>query len=549
MSTNPENPSTSDHPDRFVRLPVDRLVLAVSAALALAFILWGILDNKGLASVSGDALAWVIKSFGWLFVLASTGFVVLAVVLACSRFGRIRLGRDDERPEFRTVSWVTMMFSAGMGIGLMFYGVAEPLSHLSTPPLGLAEPNSQESAQLAIQYSFFHWAFHPWAMYAVIGLALAYFSFRHGRANLISSTFFPLLGKRSEGGAGRAIDSFAILATLFGSATSLGLGALQINSGLNQLYDVPKSTPVAICIIALLTLAFIVSAVSGVHRGVQYLSNLNMVLAVALLFFLFVVGPTVFILSTFTESAGDYLYQIVPMSFRAGAFGGQDWLGGWTIFYWAWWMSWTPFVGAFIARISRGRTIREFVFGVVLAPSVVTFVWFSILGGISINLQLGGTDLAGALERGQETALFELLRQYPWFAVTALIVVILVAFFFISGADAASLVMAMLSCRGCREPRTLVTIFWGVMTGAVAGILLLAGGLSALQTLCILAAFPFMFVMIGAAVSLVKELRNEPDPAPRPGRRKVAPTLEEYDDEALTPTPNGTAPASRTPVG
>ncbi|TDD30478.1 BCCT family transporter [Kribbella turkmenica] len=550
MSTTPENQSTPDRAERFLRLPADRPVLATSAALALGFILWGIVDNKGLAGVAGDALAWVIKSFGWLFVLASAGFVVLALVLACSRYGRIRLGRDDERPEFKTVSWITMMFSAGMGIGLMFYGVAEPLSHLSEPPMGLAEPNSQKGAELAMQYSFFHWAFHPWAMYAVIGLALAYFSFRHGRANLISSTFFPLLGKRSEGNAGRAIDSFAILATLFGSATSLGLGALQINSGLNQLYDVPKSTPIAIAIIALLTLAFIVSAVSGVHRGVQYLSNLNMVLAVALLFFLFVVGPTVFVLSTFTESVGDYFAQIVPMSFRAGAFGGQDWLGGWTIFYWAWWMSWTPFVGAFIARISRGRTIREFVFGVVLAPSLVTFVWFSILGGISINLQLGGVNLAGALEQGQETALFELLRQYPWFALTASVVILLVAFFFVSGADAASLVMAMLSCRGCREPRNLVTIFWGVMTGAVAGILLLAGGLSALQTLCILAAFPFMFVMIGAAVSLVKELRNEPDPAPRPGRRTISTTVEELDDKALSAPANGSTPeTSPTPVG
>jgi len=521
MSTSPENPTSSERLERLVRLPVDKVVLTSSAAFAVAFVLWGILDNEGLASVTGTALAWVIKSFGWLFILASTGFVVLAAVLAFSRYGRIRLGQDDERPEFRTISWITMMFSAGMGIGLMFYGVAEPLSHLAAPPMGLAEANTQDAAQLSMQYTFFHWAFHPWAMYAVVGLALAYFSFRHGKPNLISSLFAPLIGKRAEGNAGRAIDTFAILATLFGSATSLGLGALQINSGLNELYDVPMTTPMAIAIISALTVAFVISAVSGVHRGVQYLSNTNMVLAVALLFFLFVAGPTIFILSMFTESTGSYLWQIAPMSFRSGAFGGQDWLGGWTIFYWAWWMSWTPFVGAFIARISRGRTIREFVFGVVLAPSLVTFVWFSILGGVSINLQLGGTDLAGALEQGQETALFALLREFPWFAVTAFVVVVLVAFFFISGADAASLVMATLSCRGCQEPRVLVTIFWGVMTGAVAGILLMAGGLQALQTLCILAAFPFMFVMIGAVVGLVKELRNEPDPAPHPGRRKT----------------------------
>jgi choline-glycine betaine transporter len=258
MSTTPENPPLTERLERLVRLPVDKVVLSTSAAFAVAFVAWGIIDNEGLASVSGDALAWVIKSFGWLFILASTGFVVLAAVLAFSRYGRIRLGADDERPEFRTVSWVTMMFSAGMGIGLMFYGVAEPLSHLAAPPMGLAEPNTQDAAQLGMQYTFFHWAFHPWAMYAVVGLALAYFSFRHGKANLISSLFAPLIGKRAEGGAGRAIDTFAILATLFGSATSLGLGALQINSGLNQLYDVPMSDAMAITIISLLTIAFVI---------------------------------------------------------------------------------------------------------------------------------------------------------------------------------------------------------------------------------------------------------------------------------------------------
>jgi len=544
MSTIPDKLTVAARLERLVRQPADRIVLTASAAFAVGFVLWGILDNESLADVSGDTLGWVTKSFGWLFVLVSTGFVVLSAVLAFSRWGKIRLGPEDEAPEFRTVSWIAMMFSAGMGIGLMFYGVAEPLSHLASPPMGLAEAGTPESARLAMQYSFFHWAFHPWAMYAVVGLALAYFSFRHGRANLISSTFFPLLGKRSEGGAGRAIDTFAILATLFGSATSLGLGALQINSGLNQLYDVPASTPVAIAIIAVLTLAFIVSAVSGVHRGIQYLSNTNMVLAIALLFFLFVVGPTVFIMSTFTESVGDYISQLAPMSFSAGAFGGQEWLGGWTIFYWAWWMSWTPFVGTFIARISRGRTIREFVIGVILAPSLVTFVWFSVLGGISIHLQLGDTDLSGALAQGQETALFELLRQYPWFALTALVVVILVALFFVSGADAAALVMAMLSCRGCSEPGILVTIFWGVMTGAVAGVLLLAGGLQALQTLCILAAFPFMFVMVGAAISLVKELRNEPDTPSHP----TGPGLIEALDELEGSATNGTPAAVTTPL-
>jgi choline/carnitine/betaine transport len=547
MTSTTETPKAAGS-TRETQLPVDRIVLASAAAFSIAFLLWGILDNKGLATVSQTALDWVISSFGWLFVLASASFVILAAVLAFSRYGRIRLGADDERPEFSTISWVTMMFSAGMGIGLMFYGVAEPLSHMATPPMGLAKPNTEESAQVAMQYAFFHWAFHPWAMYAVVGLALAYFSFRHNKATLLSSTFFPLLGKRTEGHAGRAIDSFAIIATLFGSATSLGLGALQINSGLNDLYSVPRSKTIAVIIIAILTVCFILSAVSGIGRGVEFLSNTNMVLAVVLLFFLFVVGPTVFILSNFTESVGDYLWQLAPMSFRSGAFGGQSWLSGWTIFYWAWWMSWTPFVGAFIARISRGRTIREFILGVILAPSLVTFVWFSILGGISIHLQLGGVNLEKALAKGQDTALFAVLHQYPWFSVTAFLVIMLVAFFFVSGADAASLVMAMLSSRGSTEPRKPVTIFWGVMTGAVAGILLLAGGLEALQTLCILAAFPFMFVMIGAAVSLVKELRNEPDPAPHPGRRPAPVLVTEPVTEVLVDAglSNGHVPAQPT---
>ncbi|MGH3750296.1 MAG: BCCT family transporter, partial [Micromonosporaceae bacterium] len=441
------------------------------------------------------------------------GFVILAAYLALSRYGRIKLGPDGEKPEFSTVSWVAMMFSAGMGIGLMFWGAAEPLAHLGAPPLGLAEKNTKDSAQLAMEYSFFHWGFHPWAMYAVVGLALAYFCFRKGKANLISTAFLPLMGKRAEGGPGKAIDIFAIFATLFGSATSLGLGALQINSGLNDLWDVPKSTGLAILIIAVLTVCFVISAVTGVHKGIQFLSNTNMVLAVLLLAFLFVVGPTVFILNTFTESLGGYFFEFTPMSSRAGAFGGADWLSGWTIFYWAWWISWTPFVGTFIARISRGRTIREFVVGVVLVPSLVSFIWFSILGGAAISQQLGGTDVSEGGEAPPEAALFNVLRQYPLFTLSAIVVIILVALFFVSGADAGSVVMGTLSSRGALEPSNSVVILWGVLTGAVAAVLLYAGGenaLLALQTLTIIAALPFLFVMVGVCWGLMRELRQEP---------------------------------------
>jgi glycine betaine transporter len=498
------------------RPTVDRTVFGVSLVIAALFVGWGVLANDSLSTAASEALAWTISGFGWVFVLASLGFVVLSVVLAVSRFGQVRLGGDDERPEFRTVSWVAMMFSAGMGIGLMFFGAAEPLYHLtSPPPMVDVQPNTADAAETAMEYSFFHWAFHPWAMYAVVGLALAYFAFRKGRAVLVSSAFFPLIGERAAGGPGRAIDILAIFATLFGSATSLGLGALQINSGLSQLSDLPGSTAIAVGIIAALTAAFVVSAVTGVHRGIQFLSNTNMVLAVLLLAFLFVVGPTIFILNTFTESVGDYLGGFVPLSFTAGAFGGTAWLSAWTIFYWAWWISWTPFVGTFIARISRGRTIREFVLGVILVPSLVSFVWFSVMGGTAIDLQLRGVDFGDELAAGEEVALFAVLRNFPGFTVSALLVIVLVALFFVSGADAASVVMGMLSSHGSLEPRVWVTVLWGTLTGAVAIMLLLAGGLDALRTLCILAAFPFMFVMLGVGVGLYRELQKEPHGTPR----------------------------------
>ncbi|MCG5213854.1 BCCT family transporter [Streptosporangium sp. KLBMP 9127] len=490
---------------------IDLPVFAIAAGLSAVFVVWGVLATENLASVAQSALDAVIKGFGWVFVLTSGMFVVLAAVLAVSRYGRIRLGKDTDRPEFRTASWVAMMFSAGMGIGLMFFGVSEPLSHLGTPPLGQAAAGSAAAARIAMEYSYFHWAVHPWAMYAVVGLALAYFTFRKGRANLISSAFFPLIGARAGRAPGKAIDILAIFATLFGSATSLGLGALQINSGLTTLWDVPKSTPLAIGIIAVLTVAFVISAVTGVRRGIQWLSNTNMVLAIVLLAFLFVVGPTVFILNTFTESIGGYMGSLLPMSFQTGAFGGADWLSGWTLFYWAWWISWTPFVGMFIARISKGRTIRQFVVGVILIPSLVSFVWFAILGGTALNVQLTGqADLSVANAKGAEFALFALLQEFPLAGLMSVIAIVLVALFFVSGADAGSVVLGMLSSRGVLEPSRTVVIVWGTLTGGVAAVLLLAGGLSALQTLCILVAGPFLLVICGMCVSLVKELRREP---------------------------------------
>ncbi|WP_151475840.1 BCCT family transporter [Streptomyces albicerus] len=523
---------------------VDPAVLYISVTLAALFVAWGVFFTDNLASVADATLGRIIGNFGWLFVLTSSGFVLLAAVLAFSRFGGIRLGKDGDRPEFSTASWVAMMFSAGMGIGLMFYGASEPIMHMSSPPPGTAEAGTEDAARVALEYSYFHWAIHPWAMYAVAGLALAYFGFRKSGNGLISSAFRPLLGDRVDGPLGKSIDILAIFATLFGSAVSLGLGALQINSGLKELWGIANSTELAVSIIAVLTIMFVISALSGVHRGIQWLSNGNMILAVLLLLFVFAVGPTVFILNSQTEALGGYLASLPKMSFKTGAFGGGEWLSGWTVFYWAWWISWTPFVGTFIARISRGRTIREFIVGVVIAPSLVSVVWFAILGGTALNQEMHGGQLSAAVAKGEEAGLFATLQNLPWFPITSVVVIILVGLFFVSGADAASVVLGMLSCRGSMNPSRPVVILWGVLTGLVAAVLLLAGGLEAVKQVAIIAAFPFLFVMIGMCVSLMKALRAEPKGERPPAHEDTAGIDDEREPgdgvrtaEAMTDSP------------
>lgn len=495
---------------------LDTIVFGITAALAIGFVLWGFTSTSTLSSASTAGLGWVVHNMGWLFALVASGFVLFVIWLAAGKFGRIPLGRDDEEPEFKTVSWIAMMFSAGMGIGLMFYGVSEPLMHFVTPPPGTGAPGNPEAVQNAMATTLFHWTLHPWAIYAVVGLAIAYGVFRKGRSLLISSAFAPLLGeKRANGPAGRVIDILAIFATLFGSAASLGLGALQIGSGLEIVAGLGKAgNALLVAIIVVLTLCFILSAVSGVSKGIQWLSNTNMVLAVVLAVFVFVVGPTVFILNLVPTAVGSYFEDLAMMSARTDAAGGsamQEWLSGWTIFYWAWWVSWTPFVGIFIARISRGRTVRQFVTGVLLVPSVVSLVWFAIFGGAGIHQQRRGTDLAS--QATAEGSLFAMLSNLPLSTITSVIVMVLVAIFFVSGADAASIVMGTLSERGTLKPSRKTVVFWGAATGAVAAVMLIVGGedaLSGLQNITIVAALPFLVVMVGLAISLVKDLNADP---------------------------------------
>ncbi|MCE0763684.1 BCCT family transporter [Pseudonocardia kujensis] len=497
------------------RKPTDKVVFGVSAALVVAFIVWGIAGTENLSSVASAVLNGIMSGGGWFFILAASGFVVFAVWLAASRYGKIPLGRDDEGPEFRTSSWVAMMFSAGMGIGLMFWGAAEPLSFFTSPPPGSgAAPGSPQALDVAMSTALFHWTLHPWSIYAVVGLAIAYGTFRKGRSQLISAAFAPLLGtRRTEGGLGKAIDIFAIFATLFGSAASLGLGALQIGGGLQATgwMDNPGSG-LLVGIIVVLTIAFIASAVSGVAKGIQWLSNINMVLAAILAFFVFVVGPTVLILNLLPGSIGHYLADLASMAARTGADGPETaaWLQSWTVFYWAWWISWTPFVGMFIARISRGRTIRQFIAGVILIPSVVSLAWFAIFGGAAISEQQAGNDLALASTEGQ---LFGLLQSYPLGVVLSVVAMLLVAIFFVSGADAASVVMGTISQKGSLEPSRGIVIFWGAVMGAIAAVMLLVGGsdaLSGIQNITIIMALPFVIVMVLLCVSLYKDLRHDP---------------------------------------
>ncbi|MEU6707636.1 BCCT family transporter [Streptomyces wuyuanensis] len=495
----------------------DRVVFGVTAVLTVAFVVWGSVATDNLERVSSGMLAGLIHNGGWAFVLAASGFVIFALWLAMSRYGRIPLGREGEEPEFRTVSWIAMMFSAGMGIGLMFYGVSEPLAHFTNPPPGTDPADAAQAMETAMATTLFHWTLHPWAIYAVVGLAIAYSTFRRRRRQTVSAVFEPLIGrKHAYGWGGRVIDILAIFATLFGSAASLGLGALQIGSGVSELGWMTRvSTALLVVIIAVLTLAFVLSAVSGIEKGIQWLSNTNMVLALLLAVFLFVAGPTIIVLDLLPTSIATYfgeLPQLIGRTEASSGAGVADWLGNWTVFYWAWWISWTPFVGMFIARISRGRTIRQFVGGVILVPSTVSLCWFAIFGGTAMTLQERGRLGDETTPEGQ---LFAVLQQYPAATATSLLVMVLVGIFFVSGADAASLVMGTLSQKGALEPGRFVVVFWGTVTGAVAAVMLLIGGgkgdaLAGLQNLTILVAAPFLVVMIAMCFALMRDLRHDP---------------------------------------
>ncbi|MGJ4179349.1 BCCT family transporter [Corynebacterium macclintockiae] len=490
---------------------IDWVVTGSAAALILSVVLWGIFGGDSFAEFASTALGYIVGDWGWLYVLAGTVFVAFILFIAFSKFGHIRLGKDNESPEFNSVSWVAMMFAAGMGIGLMFYGVTEPLTYYRNGVPG-AEDHDVASSFAS---TLFHWGLHPWSLYAIVALAIAYSTFRLGRKQLLSSAFIPLIGKkRAEGAAGKIIDIAAIFATVFGTAASLGLGAVQIQSGLKatDLISNP-GTSVIVGTIVILGLCFLASAASGVGKGIQYLSNTNMVLAGLLALFVLILGPTVVILNMIPTSLGNYFSQFFEMAARTAdsSEDAGEWLGSWTIFYWAWWVSWSPFVGMFLARISRGRTIREFVCVVLMVPTVVTIIWFSIFGGSAIHAEDSGNSIWGDGEATSQ--LFNLLETLPAGHVASIVAMLLLGTFFITSADSASTVMGSMSQRGQLVANRGVTVLWGALTAVIALMLLLTGGdeaLTNLQNVTIIAASPFVLVIIALMFSIYKALSNDP---------------------------------------
>lgn len=490
---------------------IDWSIVVPLLVVVTAVVAWGLLAKDSFSSFADTSFSWVINNLGWAFVLFGTIFVFFVLVIAFSNFGTIRLGKSDEQPEFRTSSWIAMMFAAGMGIGLMFYGASEPLAMYRDGVPG----HQPHEVGTALAQTMFHWSLHPWAIYAILGLAIAYSTFRLGRKQLLSSAFIPLIGEKAVSGFwGKLIDGLAIFATIFGTACSLGLGAMQISSGLNAsgFVDSP-STKLTIGIVSVLTLAFLLSAMSGVGKGIQWLSNFNMAIAALLAIFVFVFGPTVSTLNFLPTGIGAYLSQFFEMAGRTaenqnGEAG--DFLSGWTIFYWAWWISWSPFVGTFLARISRGRTIREFCLGVMLIPAGLSTVWFAIFGGTAIKFEQDGRSIYG--EGTSEEQLFNLLHQLPGGFYIGIFAVILLGTFFITSADSASTVMASMSQNGKSDANPWIAAVWGLGTAFVGLTLLIAGGsdaLGALQSVTIVAATPFLLILVLLMFAIVKDVSND----------------------------------------
>lgn len=479
----------------------------IGMGLAAVFVIWGVIAPKGLIRVMEGTQHFLLDIFGWFYQFSATFFLVFAIFLIVSKYGRIRLGDHKDRPAYSRPTWIAMMFSAGMGIGLLFYGVSEPVSHFASPPYG--EAGTPEAAKRALRYAYLNWGLHAWGIYAMTGLSLAYFKFRKKAPGLMSATLRPLLGKKTHGPLGLTVDMVAVFATVFGVAASLGLGAAQINSGLSFFTGMPVAFWIQLVIIAGTTVLFIVSASTGINRGIKYLSNANMALAVVLFCLFIAVGPTGFILNLLTTTIGEYVQYLPSMGLRMAPFNEKnaDWLRNWTIFFMAWWIAWAPFVGTFIARVSKGRTVREFMLVVLTVPTMLCITWFAAFGGTGIYYDL--YHGAGIAAQSLETALFYTFQQLPLTGLMSVIALILILTFFITSADSATFVLGMQTTHGKLDPPNFVKISWGIFLALSAIILMGSGGLGGLQSAIIVSAFPLTIVLIFVSFALLKEFRLE----------------------------------------
>ena len=489
---------------------VDSPVFWPSAVLIVAFIVVTLSVGEPMNDIFASIQTSISDNGGWFFIISVNLFLFFILFIAFSKFGNIRLGGSNARPEFSKGGWFAMLFSAGMGIGILFWSVGEPVSHFVNPPLGDGE--TVGAAKHAMQSTFLHWGLHAWGIYALVGMSLAFFTFNKKLPLTISSIFYPLLGKRVNGPLGKAINVMAVVATLFGLATSLGLGVQQVSAGLAHLINVPDTTTVQVILITIITLGATGSVIAGLSAGVKRLSEINIVLGAIFLAFIIAVGPTLFILDSYTQNLGYYVQSFFEISFWTETYQQSDWQNSWTVFYWAWWISWSPFVGMFIARISRGRTLREFVLGVLIVPTLLTFLWLSAFGGSAIFLELNSlADIATAVKENVATSLYVLLEEYPLASVTSLVGVLLVTSFFVTSSDSGSLVVDSLTAGGKLDAPVPQRIFWALTEGAVAAVLLIGGGLSALQTAAIITGLPFAIILIILMYSLLRGLREEHD--------------------------------------
>lgn len=495
---------------------VSKPVFLTSVILITLFIIFGAFFNEQAEIVFGQAKEFVSLRFGWFFIVVINATVMMSIYMIFSRYGDIRLGHQTEKPEYKLLSWIGMLFSAGIGIGLLYWGTAEPLYHYMAPPLG--EGETVASAKLAMNISFLHYGFHVWALYGMVALALAYFHYRRGLPLAIRSTLYPILGKKIYGGWGHTVDTLAVFGTMFGVVTTLGLGVLQINSGLESVFGIPNNITVQIMLIAFITVLAGLSLFMGLDKGIKRLSDINIFLTIVLLSFVIILGPTQFIFNSFIENIGNYLHQVIPLGTWTESYEGQEnWQSSWTIFYWAWWISWSPFVGVFVARISRGRTIREFTLGVLLIPITILFLWFTAFGGSAVHMELmaaadpsmASPGLVEAVRADTGSAIFKLMESYPLTTVFNLLIVLMIVLWFVTSSDSASFVIDMLTSGGDTDPPKIQRLFWAGTEGVIAAVLLAAGGLGALQAASIVSGFPFAVVILVMMYSLLRGLSRD----------------------------------------